>query len=773
MKPVSSALHVLCALCVFSCLASGQEEIRTTVVEVVGDRAAVDMGAKSGIKEGAVFRLYSPSRIIRIPLTDIVTYQSGEPVATLVADDVRAEKAWGDVNLFGEGVELCPGMDAVFIGQRNLKLSGSLSVEAESDSAGPGDWIAVRVKGAPENSVYHWRASAGWLSASQGLKSTVYWVAPAKPGPAEISIRAVSPTDDEYKASLTLAVQEVPFKPAAELQQHLVAGRMLSSGGEPRVSDVAVTADGFFYTDIRMGGIYRLAGVAGVSEVAGPNRGKKLFGPFALAVSAGKAYVLDDDFYKLKRYDIATGKAEAILDKNVAMSQPVDLAVAANGLIYVVDRSARKIHVIETSGTFRLSFGKKGTAAGEFSNPVAIDLDEQANILVLDARRKVVIVYDPAMGLKEEWKLDLMSGNAPLDFAAGPRGDIYVLEGPRTRIVKYHSGGRPLLRSGEGIFPNLPAEAARVATDPAGNLYVTPGNRAGIFRYSPDGAFMGGAALSGVRTPVGMAVAQNGFAALHFADPPFVEIMNAEGWSIQNWGEPFDKPTRFNLPGRLAFRPDSRALYALGASDIGAFAVAKRTFTVYLFSLEGKLLEYFGGAGEAYGRFLTMNDCDIDATGGLWVLDNKAMRVTGFFKDRNMPFVRNLVRGRSERHELSEPGLLAVAPDAQSFYIYDRRLRSIKRFDREGAIINLLDLARLRPSPEDIPRIITGPFGYLYILDRGRAAVHVASFADKPEVIGVVTVKRPDGKLVDMGIDAAGRLLVVSDKATVYALGKR
>ena len=764
-------LTCLVAALTAATLVSG-EDTRATVIDVVGNRAALDIGTKAGIKEGAVFRLYSPTRIVRIPLTDTVTMQSGEPVATLVADEVRADRAWGEVTLFGEGVQLRKGMDAVLIGQRSLQAVGSLSVEVETNVASPGDWVAVKIKGAPEGSSFEWRTTAGWLSSSEGLNPVVQWVAPATLGKADISIRAVTPAGEEYKATVNMSVKDGTYDVTGKLQQHIITGRLLSGGGEPRVSDVCVTADGVYYTDIRSMGLYKLAGSMGVSEIIGPNRGKKLLGPYDLVVSGGKAFVLDNDFYPLKKYDLATGEMESILGKDAKMQNPADLAVGKNGLIYVLDRDSRCIHIIENSGTFRLSFGKKGTGKGEFLDPVALALDGDGNIVVLDAKRKMVIIYDLAMGLKEEWGLRLRGKNVAKDIAASANGDIWVLEGPQVDVVKYHPGGKVALRADGGVFANLPPEALKMSADSAGNVYIIPDNRAGIFRFSPSGAYTGGAALSGVRSPAGLAVAPNGAFAINHFEPPFVDVYDSAGWNIGSWGVPFTEPVRFNLPGRLAYRSDGRAVYALGGSEIGAFAMAKRTFFIYMFAPEGKLIEFFGGQGDAYGRYETMNDCDIDATGGFWVLDNKAMRVTVYGDDRNMPAVKSLAKGKGEK-EVAEPVLLTVSPDSKSFYVYDVRLRAIKHFDSNGAFINMIDVTTLRPTAEDIVHIKAGPFGQVYVLDRARSMVHVIDFKGQPAEKAILSVDQLDSRLADLSVDGASRVIVVSEKGTVYALSKR
>lgn len=756
--------------------ASAGEPLTATVTRVIGRRAAIDLGTRHGVSADAVFRLYAPVRIVRVPLTGAVTYQEEEPVGMLTISEPADNEAWGEAEIFSDGVALRPGMVAVLSGYRKAveTIGAAVAIEAEAERVIPGQWVRLKATGAPAGAVFTWEAQNGWLSARDTTEPAVFWAAPEAPGATRVSVKVVAPAGQSAKSTIALSVIATSAALPERFAQHALSGRLLASGKEPRVADVAVEGDVLYFIDGRMGGMYRLHGIFGSAEVAGKSRGRALRGPYALDVKDGKAYILDDDFYRIKRYNAVTGEQEALLGKDAPVGAAVDLAIGDAGLLYVLDRANRQIHVIEAaSGQYRLSFGKHGSEPGRFLDPVAIGLDAEGCIYVLDTDKKVVEVFDTTMSHRGSLKLPLDPGNRPADLAVSRAGFFYVLETPRTHVVKYSLAGRPLARSHAGAYPDLPAGASKIATDDTGRLYVLPGNRAGIHAYTAGGEYIGAAATSGVRTPLGMAVASDGSYALHFPEPPLIECYSPAGWLKAAWGAAFNEPVVFSMPGRIAYSPDAAAVYVMGPGNLKAFYTVKKMHHVVKFSSSGKFVGYFGGRGEAYGRFMAQRDLCADATGAVWALDDAAFRVSIFGDDPAQPLVRNLVKGRAEAHELAAPALLAVDPDGSSFYIYDERLECVKRFARDGTVMGRLETRSITPRIALPARILAPYKSVLALLDAERSTVVMLDFSPAvPRVSRVAEFKDTDGRIVDVGIDAACRIIGVSDKSTVYVLSR-
>lgn len=76
-------------------------------------------------------------------------------------------------------------------------------------------------------------------------------------------------------------------------------------------------------------------------------------------------------------------------------SQPSDVSVSDDGLIYVLDGVNNKVKVFDKNGKFRLSFGSKGASRGRFMFPLGIDVDSSGLVYVADSGNHRVQVFTP------------------------------------------------------------------------------------------------------------------------------------------------------------------------------------------------------------------------------------------------------------------------------------------------------------------------------------------------------------------------------------------
>ena len=64
---------------------------------------------------------------------------------------------------------------------------------------------------------------------------------------------------------------------------------------------------------------------------------------------------------------------------------PRDVAVAPNGLLYVVDGGNFRVQVFNRDGSFVSAFGSVGRQGGQFSRPKEIGIDKSGNVYIVDA----------------------------------------------------------------------------------------------------------------------------------------------------------------------------------------------------------------------------------------------------------------------------------------------------------------------------------------------------------------------------------------------------
>jgi DNA-binding beta-propeller fold protein YncE len=75
-------------------------------------------------------------------------------------------------------------------------------------------------------------------------------------------------------------------------------------------------------------------------------------------------------------------------------ARPTNIAVAANGDLYVSDTLNSRIQVFDAGGNFLSTFGRPGDGPGDFARPKGIALDSDGHVWVADADQNRVKVYD-------------------------------------------------------------------------------------------------------------------------------------------------------------------------------------------------------------------------------------------------------------------------------------------------------------------------------------------------------------------------------------------
>lgn len=123
------------------------------------------------------------------------------------------------------------------------------------------------------------------------------------------------------------------------------------------------------------------------------------FRPVDVAIAKDRLYVTDVMHHQVHALDKATG--DVLLTFGEAGSEPgqlfhpTNLAVAADGTVYVTDTSNFRVQQFDADGRFMRVIGAQGTSHGTFARPKGIDLDRDGNIYVVDAAFQNVQVLGP------------------------------------------------------------------------------------------------------------------------------------------------------------------------------------------------------------------------------------------------------------------------------------------------------------------------------------------------------------------------------------------
>lgn len=209
-------------------------------------------------------------------------------------------------------------------------------------------------------------------------------------------------------------------------------------------------------------------------------RGEGLSKPYGVAVRNGRVYVGDTVARHVVLFDLNRNIHKQIgAEEPGALRMPFGMDLDEAGNLYVIDGSAKRIHVYDPNGKFLRIMGEDI----KWSRPVGI---------AVDSARKRLYVVDAGGVDKEEHRvrtLDLESGkllfeigkrgngpgelNLPRDAAVGPDGMLYVVDGGNFRIQMYDADGKFVKTfGGIGITLGQFSRPKEIAADTEGKLYV-------------------------------------------------------------------------------------------------------------------------------------------------------------------------------------------------------------------------------------------------------------------------------------------------------------
>ena len=170
--------------------------------------------------------------------------------------------------------------------------------------------------------------------------------------------------------------------------------------------------------------------------------------------------------------------ARHLFDLEADFLHPSDVAVGAEGRVYVVDGVNGQVKIFDSAGKFLSSFGEKGAGRGKLNHPLGIDIAQNGAVYIADSGNHCVQVFDPAGRFQFEFPVAVKDSPRqpdPVDVVVDSSRDrCYVVDNDNHRILAYTRDGSRLIKvwGSRGEKPgefNFPFFAAR---DSYGILYA-------------------------------------------------------------------------------------------------------------------------------------------------------------------------------------------------------------------------------------------------------------------------------------------------------------
>ena len=190
--------------------------------------------------------------------------------------------------------------------------------------------------------------------------------------------------------------------------------------------------------------------------------------------SIHRIFVADPGAKTVHIFDFAHSKYDRLDRRGDRLQVPVALAVDGQDNVYVVDQISRTVLVYDSAGKFRRYLGKLRGGESYFDNPAGIAVDKAARrIYVCDRQGHMIFVMDERGKLIR--KLGSRgAGSRPGEFrfpsqvvVAG--GELFVLDTGNTRIQVFDTAGhfRRALNLGYAD------RSTGLAVDNRGNIYIS------------------------------------------------------------------------------------------------------------------------------------------------------------------------------------------------------------------------------------------------------------------------------------------------------------
>lgn len=254
----------------------------------------------------------------------------------------------------------------------------------------------------------------------------------------------------------------------------------------------------------------------------------------------------------------------------VSANQPSDIAIGADGSLFLVDGVNHRIVVVEPGGRIKSTFGKQGTGPGEFRFPLGICITDDGRIFVADTGNRRIQIFDSRFKHIGGFPVVTWGTKHPADpvdvLVSRLDGNVYISDNDNHSIRVYKQNGEFLFRwgkfgegSGEFRYPGM------LFSNDANEIFVVDVLNTRVQKFDPFGGFIADIGSWGVLPgrlfrPKGVVVDK--FRRVFISDSYLgvVQVFSDQGQFLGVVSENGEK-MKFRTPVGMAINEDTGKLY--------------------------------------------------------------------------------------------------------------------------------------------------------------------------------------------------------------------
>jgi len=285
-------------------------------------------------------------------------------------------------------------------------------------------------------------------------------------------------------------------------------------------------------------------------------------------------------------------------------------------------------------------FGTPGNQPGQFQKPRDLAIAADGTIYIADTDNNRIQHMDVKGNVLDIWGSfgDVTTGNAPggtfyqpWGIAVGPDGSVYVADTWNHRIQKFTAKGEYVKMwgyFGQAETPEALWGPRDVLVDSQGEVYVSDTGNKRIVIYDQNGNFISqfgsaGLAQGQFDEPVGLALSSNN------------QLFVADTWNqrIQAFLAGSDGSyiplTSWDIAGWYGQSLDNKPYLAVDNKN-NLFATDPEGYRILQFTTQGQFIQYWGDYSTETDGFGLPSSVAVDPNGGVWVSDAGNNRIVHF-----------------------------------------------------------------------------------------------------------------------------------------------